>query len=87
MSSSDPVVSATPGQRRKLDDVLILLHTDHLAILQEELVLVSGEVKSMDLMEATPMPHHHRLTGQAFSHPNIHQLDQDQALYFVQFKG
>ena len=40
MSSSDPVVSATPGQRRKLDDVLILLHTDHLAILQEQLVLV-----------------------------------------------
>ena len=40
MSSSDPVVSATPGQRRKLDDVLILLHMDPLAILQEELVLV-----------------------------------------------
>jgi len=87
MSSSDPVVSATPGQRRKLDDVLILLHTDRLAILQEELVLVSGEVRSMDLMEATPMPHHHRPTGQASSHPNIHRLDQDQALFFVQFKG
>ena len=87
MSSSDPVVSATPGQRRKLDDVLILLHTDRLAILQEELVLVSGEVRSMDLMEATPMPHHHPPTGQVSSHPNIHRLDQGQALYFVQFKG
>ena len=87
MSSSDPVVSATPGQKRKLDDVLILLHMDHLATLQEALVLVSGEVRNMGPMEGTPMPHHHRPIGQVSSHPNTHQLDRGQALYFAQFKG
>ena len=87
MSSSDPVVSVTLGQRRKLDDVLILLHMDPLAILQEELVLVSGEVRTMGPMEATPTPHHHRPTGQVSSHLNTHRLDRGQALYFAQFKG
>ena len=86
MSSSDPVVSATPGQRRKLDDVLILLHMDHLDILQEELVLVSGEVRSMVPMVGTPMPRHPRPTGQVSSHLNTHRLDQGQDLFFVQFK-
>merc|ERR1719220_23323 len=67
-----------PWTEEKLDDVLILPHMDHLDILQEELVLVSGEVRTMGPMEATPTPRHHRPTDQVSSHPNTHRLDRDQ---------
>ena len=67
--------------------MLILLHTDHLAILQEQLVFVSGELRIMGPMEVTPMQPHHQPTGQASSHPNTHRLDRGQALFFAQFKG